>query len=549
MPATPIPATTLAPVSVPGAAENRAMNSPEEIQAAIDPSIAGTDRKLVASVLSQLPDLPNHAQTAALREGRLRLYVIDPATNKIYTNRPSSEGSLAQVPAVAGKPDHYWLYGRDTLFPSHSASRVATQARKAGAVSRAKRDRGVNQYGTCGIGGSGLGTGIIRRTWSNPGFREQIATVSLPTNAQYIDSSNSWRQSYDTGYVYMGGYGSQCANVEGGFIYSKANNWFTQYMRFAGSFGHVGGSTDLNYVYSNGSGVSCNGQPTCTNFGRSRVPGQYDIAFYSTVTGQCGSNQTNCLYNNQLYFASYPHNSSGPMLLVSMLGPTWSQSLNTSWNGWSLQCGGCVMIRETNIAQNGGVNNDVNEYFGPIAWNGAQLYKEQLDGTFAAPWQGNTQYCETWDGDVDDPNTCNTQGGDNIVEVAWSDYANETVFISPFWTYQNGQIRPYESTKRSVGTSVPLPPGMPCTPYDLDTAGLCAVASASVDRYTSCNDADGNWDQYTETTTVYTVYDTTGQPQGPQFYNTTNNPGVPCAPSGWSPSSPAYYFNDYWLPQ
>ena len=234
-------------------------------------------------------------------------------------------------------------------------------------------------------------------------------------------------------------------------------------------------------------------------------------------------------------------------------------SAGTDASGLSTPCTQCYIEKMTTIAQHG-LNAD-GSYFGIWYDQGGRaflgIHWEQVEfGEIALPCQGQV---------ANTPGTGKCSLAFQADSSRWlgdfqtypdryvaQEKSSNDLSPDPYETYAGIDLRNYQSPhaedRSPMGAFTDPHPVVYQPPCTLDDMGLCAVAYGPYYRNTMCNDADSIQWNYTETTTDYYVYDSTGQRQ-PQFTYISNDPQPPCEPYGWMGSSPAQYFNDYALPQ
>ncbi|MBV8600188.1 MAG: hypothetical protein JO359_01355 [Candidatus Eremiobacteraeota bacterium] len=253
---------------------------------------------------------------------------------------------------------------------------------------------------------------MIRRVWTNAGYHGQSADLNLPDRGFYNPGNLP-----DTGYVYMGGLGSNCSQVEAGYQYSTANNWYTPYMRFGAGFG-ISGQVNAT--------ITCPGsRDDCVNNGLSRTPGDYYTTFQenSTLFNIGGSYYSQIQFFFDSYGGGLGRVNPADSLVINVDGPMFAGT-NASWNGWDGLGTDTVMERQTNIAQGNGVNGAANEQFGYIDWSNAQVWGNGMQISWL------NEACESWDGTVDNTNACGS-ASTGVIKVSYGDASNESDNIDP----------------------------------------------------------------------------------------------------------------------
>ncbi len=380
-----------------------------------------------------------------------------------HYHRPALRNRIYWAKEVANKAGYFYVDGRSTYVGGRRLDQVRDDAAPAA----------LTNSGPCSIVGTGLNSGLIRRIWSTQGFHQVSAVIGLRDKA----ASANIAALGDAGQVYFGLKGSppNCEGLEGGYIYSQLNNWYSGYMRLDPSFGPT--SNGNGYLFTS-SGFPClSSSQYCTNQGQSRTPNAlYYSELAATRTAYCNASLTSCSYQQQWFFSSYPGYTPDPtdMLVIEYADGNTSNPL-TPIHSFDGLCSQCVALRETNIAQKRSqqmTDGSADEFFGPVDW-----YRVSLKATGDAPitWnQAVTAGCEIYNGFIDYLNTCQGFSTDkNTIGIAFTDYANESIFISPTYSYAQGSPSEvgFKSEIQSPSSASGPVPFVIATPYRCNQPG------------------------------------------------------------------------------
>ena len=326
-----------------------------------------------------------------------------------------------------------------------------------------------------------------------PGYTMAEFGVTVP---HYATTYNSVGPYGDIGYVYSGGWNEDGSDsVDAGFQYSAARDVMNLFLSSSAS--------GLGQVYNNS-----------MNFVVGRESG---VLFHFDGTN--------------LYSTGYGYNEFNQVIGLSVV--------EQPMDGRSWASGQDVVKYMVSLGQGPVPIDDPGFYLDGYSFGAnGRTPTIQLEKFIASVWQGTYPDC-TYFG------TSSCTDGDRLDYEVVPDFPQHMLLQGP--SYNS-----YGTTYR-VGIQMDDAGAAPCWANPDDPNQYCAFAGQATTMYTWCYDQDywGNYNQvwYTATTTPYTVYDSTGTALQPTFYYSTNDPQVSCAPTGWSPSSPAQYFGDYWLPQ
>jgi hypothetical protein len=338
---------------------------------------------------------------------------------------------------------------------------------------------------------------------------------------------------------------------------------------------------DIGYIYSGGWSGNAGAGYKPTDFGLQYSSIWNDYSVYTLVdgtvltSGEEGPNRIMCGQWVTLEYGVYGANDTFVAILDARTRGNGIQNFAItrvlgSNSGWDYTCTDCILKQVVSIgqlnlqynAQGQLVNTAIpypgyfadGEYFGspgfPIRFANAGLgvcYLDTNNTTVCGRDFSNLPY--GMNSSYNNYNAINPRGRANAPDNPSIIHLGFEPTHTTGWDEQvsiNVGGGPYvQSETRSVDT---LPRSGPCQPDPDDTQGLCAVSHPPSDRNTWCTDYNGDTVYYTETTTVYDVYDAAGNQRQPEFYYVTSNPGT-CGNNGWTGYSPAYYFGDYYLPQ